>query len=309
MAIHHSQVTKAGKMGVQLEEHGGMIRATWPMRNLVIYGIDARYAIEQMSAAQALIKMGEEEGFKVKLVYDPATPVACTLYVNGEEFGKETPAVHWSNKDAVLEFAAELLVKVTEEQYDAAEREDTGTPKRAAEFLEDKPHSMGGVPTDGGQAFRDGHAQDENPFEEGSEEAEQWDQDYQEAEDAEDSEEEATKEAEPQAHSVVKSKYRARYAEDGHPTTCGDELATRLNNLLHNDGGTNLALLETICNLNEISLEKYNRTSNGWQGRLRMTARNMLAKKAREAGGVLKMPEMLGGELKLSSEWVGASKE
>jgi len=166
----------------------------------------------------------------------------------------------------------------------------------AKEFEEDPPPTINKIPTNGMKAYEDGFTAADCPFEEGTNEFDKWNEQFDEAAD---NAEEAEKEEEPQPKSVVKSKYRAIYAENGTPTTCGDDLALKLNALLKNDGGTNIELLDEICRLNDVSLEKYNRTSHGWQGRLRMTARNMLAKKARDNGGTLALPEMLGGVMKL----------
>ena len=71
-----------------------------------------------------------------------------------------------------------------------------------------------------------------------------------------------------------------------------------------NKGGTNIKLFEAICEINGISLTKYNRTNKGWQGRLRMTGRNLLARRVKDNGGRLILPEYLGEEYKLSEDWV-----
>jgi hypothetical protein len=79
--------------------------------------------------------------------------------------------------------------------------------------------------------------------------------------------------------SVVSASYRAKYAEAGHPNTCGDWLANILNDQCLNKAGFNDELFEQICTLNGVDLSKYNRTTRGWQGRLRMTGRNLLARR------------------------------
>lgn len=92
--------------------------------------------------------------------------------------------------------------------------------------------------------------------------------------------------------SVVPSKYRQKYAEQGHARHCGDALARALNDrCLDEKGKFQLASFEAICKLNGVDLSKYNRTNKGWAGRLRMTGRNLLAKVVYEAEGVLKTPE------------------
>ena len=136
----------------------------------------------------------------------------------------------------------------------------------------------------------------ECPFLADSKEADVWYNEWDEAAD------QATAIKERGPGSVVTNRYRAVYSELGHPTHCGDELAILLNNLCSNKAGTNIQLFEAICMANEINLTRYNRTAKGWQGRLRMTGRNLLAKKVRENGGVLKMPD--GDEFRLSRDWM-----
>jgi hypothetical protein len=77
----------------------------------------------------------------------------------------------------------------------------------------------------------------------------------------------------------------------GHPTHCGDAMATLLNSLCVNKAGTNLEMFEQICAANGVDLSKYNRTTRGWQGRLRMTGRNLLAKRVLANNCTLLMPE------------------
>ena len=111
--------------------------------------------------------------------------------------------------------------------------------------------------------------------------------------------------------SVVKAEFRARYAEAGHPSHCGDELAVLLNNLCLAKGGIDMDRFETICAANEVDLSKYNRTTKGWQGRLRMTGRNMLAGKVFAAGGVVKTGGIEGAEpeYKMSAEWMAGRRK
>jgi hypothetical protein len=141
--------------------------------------------------------------------------------------------------------------------------------------LSDFPPDKGPVPEDGAEAYRLGFSAADCPFSsetEGDEEYDkfiEWNADWDAAAD----------EAEPEpVGSVVKEEYRARYAEMGHPTHCGDWLAEFLNDqcIVGEGKETDLARFEAICNANGVSLAKYNRTTNGWQGRLRMTGRNLL---------------------------------
>jgi hypothetical protein len=78
-----------------------------------------------------------------------------------------------------------------------------------------------------------------------------------------------------------------------------------LNSICNNKAGTNLELFEAICLANGVNLAKYKRDGKGWQGRLRMTGRNLLAKKVRENKGSLTMPQNIWpGYYQLSQEWV-----
>lgn len=90
--------------------------------------------------------------------------------------------------------------------------------------------------------------------------------------------------------SVVSSTYRAKYAEAGHPAHCGDWLANVLNEYCLNDAGFNTIRFEAICEMNGVDLSKYNRTTRGWQGRLRMTGRNLLGRKI-AIKGTLTLPD------------------
>jgi hypothetical protein len=134
----------------------------------------------------------------------------------------------------------------------------------------------GAVPEDGAEAYHQGFKAADCPFSSEDEEGDEYDKfiEWNEAWDA------AADEAEPEEEggSVVKAEYRARYAEMGHPTHCGDWLAEFLNDMCIpvESKETDLVRFESICNANGVSLAKYNRTSNGWQGRLRMTGRNLL---------------------------------
>jgi len=96
----------------------------------------------------------------------------------------------------------------------------------------------------------------------------------------------------------------------GHPTTCGDELANLLNNLCLTKSGIDMPRFEAICMANGVDLSKYNRTTNGWQGRLRMTGRNILAGKVFAAGGVV-LPPIEGAEpqYQLSSDWMASRRK
>jgi hypothetical protein len=112
--------------------------------------------------------------------------------------------------------------------------------------------------------------------------------------------------------SVVPPKYKALYAERGDATNCGDWLATTLNLLCRvtEDGKevTDLDRLETIANANDVAPERYGKlgvVTNGWQGRFRMTVRNMLTPRVADKG-FLFIPDGCGaaeGEMPAPASW------
>lgn len=97
---------------------------------------------------------------------------------------------------------------------------------------------------------------------------------------------------EKDSRSVVPPTYKRQYAERGHPAHCGDWLAVTLNGFCLGDEGTSIERMLQIAEANGIGAkaEGYlaNR-SNGWQGRFRMSTRNVLAKVVATAG-VLHVP-------------------
>jgi hypothetical protein len=172
-----------------------------------------------------------------------------------------------------------------------------------------------GVPFDGAEAFEAGFSAADCPYssevDDGDEGDEYdnfiaWNEDWDAAADLKQEAEDEEK-----SGSVVKEEYRARYKEMGHPTTCGDDLAVILDNLCKGKTATDLQRFEDICEANGVALGKYNRTSNGWQGRLRMTGRNMLARKVWLNNGLLIMPPNFDGaepSYQMSSEWMATRK-
>jgi hypothetical protein len=158
---------------------------------------------------------------------------------------------------------------------------------------------INGIPTDGGIAYKEGFFAGECPYMEEDPDFVRWNNEWDEA--ADQHEVETNR---PRVGSVVTNRYRAVYSESGHPTHCGDDLANLLNSVCVNKAGTNLDIFERICEANGVDLHKYNRTTKGWQGRLRMTGRNLLAKKVADNNGMLVMPEGLGDYRQLDEEWV-----
>jgi len=113
--------------------------------------------------------------------------------------------------------------------------------------------------------------------------------------------------------SVVPDVFKKRYAEAGHPGHCGDWLALTLNKLCQTMDGkktiTDLDRLEAIAAANDVTPDRVDRlgtATNGWQGRYRMTVRNMLAKKVADKG-FLFVPEGCGvdedKEMRAPKDW------
>ena len=290
MTIHHTHKKQATKRGYMLEEAEPHIRAFWPERAITIYAQSSAEAVRQMQAAQAVCN-GEytmvPDGSDVTLVHvfkvdsnevlvgSPMTPVDAhgILMLNGED-------AEWT--DSTI-------------SADALAVEPTPTIER----------SEAGVPLDGAVAKREGYGPEDNPYDSETGDDDEydrfskWGESYEEEGDEEEG-----------RGSVVKDEFRIRYAEAGHPTTCGDNLATILDNLcLTEKSGTDLGRFETICEANGVNLGKYNRTTNGWQGRLRMTGRNLLAKRVWLNGGILMTP-VDGAEpsYQMSEEWMASQR-
>jgi hypothetical protein len=154
-----------------------------------------------------------------------------------------------------------------------------------------------GISIDGAIAYKEGVMAGECPYMEEDPDFQRWNDEWDQA--ADEHEEHKT----PRVGSVITNRYRALYSERGHPTHCGDELAVLLNSLCNNKKGTNLEVFERICAANGVDLSKYVRTGKGWQGRLRMTGRNLLSKRVAENQGRLLMPEGMGEEYRLSFDW------
>jgi hypothetical protein len=215
------------------------------------------------------------------------------------------------HEQPVVEQAFEPILDVegTEQDEPTIVQDEPTAP--AAEVTDGNiPRSDKGVPLDGGQAHAEKFTAADCPYssEEGADgEEDEYDEFIRWNEEFDAHADEAEEE---KPGSVVKEEYRARYAEMGHPTHCGDDMAVILNNLCQTTkNGTDLDRFETICNANGVSLAKYNRTTNGWQGRLRMTGRNLLAKRIYEAGGVMKTPvEGAEPEYQMSAEWMASRK-
>jgi len=159
-----------------------------------------------------------------------------------------------------------------------------------------------GVPTDGKLAYIEQFMAGDCPYMEEDPDFQRWNDEWDAA--ADERWEQSTLAKVLKVGSVVTNRYRALYSESGHPTHCGDALANALNSLCANKAGTNLEVFEQICKANGVDLSKYNRTTKGWQGRLRMTGRNLLSKRVAENNGMLIMPEGMGNDIQLGFDWV-----
>jgi hypothetical protein len=289
MGIHHAQIKKAEKMGITLTESDtGLVGAFWPKRSLGVEFSSAADAIKQMAAVQ---EIWTDDEFRVQAVPEQARMIDVIRVEDGALL-KGCPTAPVS----ALEF-----LRVNPEWIDGSIVEvfsDVDAP--------DEIERIDGVAIDGKVAYSEGTPAGDCPYTSETEDDEEyadferWNEEWDSAADEAESEEGKT------TGSVVNEKYRAIYAERGHPTHCGDWLANTLNEQCLNKGGTNLELFEDICGLNGVDLSKYNRTSRGWQGRFRMTGRNLLAKRVYLADGVLKLPG--GVTLKAPGEWMTEQK-
>lgn len=126
-------------------------------------------------------------------------------------------------------------------------------------------------------------------------------------------------EDEPEAAgSVVSDVFKQRYKERGRKADCGDWLALTLEQycrVMDTESGrevTDLDRFITIATANGVDGERYlNTTHNrGWQGRVRMTVRMILAKRVADKG-FLFVPEGNGTksdvEIKAPSAWAKAN--
>lgn len=309
MAIHHSQTKKAEKMGCTIEEvEPDTIAVFWPKRALEICGVSGSDALGQMQAAMVLV----EQGYKVRpigryarlvnvfsgeglvLAQCPTTPVAA-------------------HKELVLSDTANWsdVIDEPKDEPTVGESLSNGVIGTAPTTASTEPvaRSEKGVALDGAVAYREGTPAGDNPFatdedEEEYDRAKAWDEAWDEAADA------AQEEEKDAGGSVVSAKYRTRYAEQGHPTHCGDALAVLLNNICGGKAQTDLDLFEAICKLNNVDTSKYKRDGVGWQGRIRMTGRNLMAKQIFLQGGKMVVPEHVQaeGHFTLPADWMNTQR-
>lgn len=291
MTIHHAVLRKAEKMGVSLSEdkETDMFTAHWVEKNVLTVGKGGfgKNAMAEMEAVKTIFdRLGND--FRIKnLPHD-----------NGQ-------------------------IKVYNHDLSLVLDREGATPTDTLIILDqqgDKPWFTTTVPTDGAQAYKEGWTAADCPFpepEDGDDESEEdsdfvrWNEEFDSAADAS-----AEEEDEDKGGSVVKEEFRIRYREQGHPNHCGDWLAETLNTLILGKTHTDLENFEALCNLNNVSLAKYKREGNGWQGRLRMTGRNLLARAVWENDGVLKLPVALQfeadgvkvTELRAPGDWLAGQR-
>lgn len=294
MAIHHAQHRQAEQYGFTLEEKPPHVRAFHPSSGTQLFGVSAKDAIAQMLAVQNILKYNHDIRFTPiddprthgylrheGEVSDTGTPIELHRKLIGKEelnwrkAGEHGNGIGSGGKPS--DFSGGATITTVDNI------EDTFEPDAEKPVVDDTPlikRSENGVPLDGAIAYKEGVMAADNPFEEGSEEGDEWDVQWDQAAD------DAPEAEEGKGGSVVASRYRTKYAEEGHPNHCGDWLAELLNNYCIGDKHTDLAVFEQICGLNGVDTGKYRREGNGWQGRIRMTGRNLLAKKVHAAGKI-----------------------
>lgn len=312
MTIHHTQIRKAEKMGCMLDEQGDLTMIHWPKRNVRLYGVSPKEAIAQMEAAQELAAEYPDLSFEPD--FDNRRFVVASMPSETAGMQRIISPVP-STPHQLLQLTKADDFQWTEVSYgdmpETRELEDTlgdrapdqgQTTEPAAQPEPEVERSESGVALNGAVAYKEGTPAGDNPFDEGSEESESWWEAWDTAAD------EADAEDDEKTGSVVNEKYRAKYAELGHPTHCGDWMADMLNNLCLTKEGTDLIRFEAICEANGVDLSKYNRTTPGWQGRLRMTGRNLLAKAVWRNDGQLIVPDDADSPYKAPGDWMESQR-
>lgn len=294
MTIHHTHIKKAEKAGYILKEIDDGVEAFWPKRALTITGSSSSDAMQQMQAAMALLSNDE-----FRIIPDVSQPRLVTL-THFDYMVKGCP---------MTPFEIHQLVTKEQHEWVPALVNTNGEPQLVE--ADDTPvERINGIATDGAVAYREGTPSADCPYSSEDEEDEgeyenflRWNEEWDNAAD------EATDEEGSKGGSVVGEKYRARYAEAGHPTHCGDWLAELLNNLCLTKKDTDLDRFEAICAANGVDTSKYRRSGVGWQGRIRMTGRNLLAKKVYLAGGIILTPvEGAEPQYKAPAEWMATQR-
>jgi len=275
--VHHTKIKQAMQIGCHLSESTNhRYRIFWPQRSVELFGHTIDEALDEMRATQSILHFNPD--YKV-ITNHSDTTVTLMNRMTGKIM-KQTPAQPteiW----AIIEAEEDQWVMPLNEPLQEDEMSDR----------------INGIHINGAVAFKEGVPAADCPYLDNSDDFSRWNNEWDEAADQ--------AENPPPKGSVVTNRYRATYSEYGHPTHCGDELAILLNNLCLNKAGINLELFEAICAANGVNLTRYNRTTKGWQGRLRMTGRNLLAKRLKSNGGKLIMPpNMMPDSYTLSYDWM-----
>lgn len=306
------QQKKMQSMGCTVKMEDGGATLFWTAGALGIHGVSIIEAIAQMEAAQEIVAIHPDVAFhhspdNKRLVNVSSggrflsdtwkTPhELLTMVKEGVEFAHRFDTGEAMPDEPVLLPEEADAPIIEEEIYDPVGEPDTfeeivegvATPIAPHEATSDTPlppervgaepiERIGNVPVNGGIAYKEGITAADCPYSSEDEEQyadfERWNAEWDEAADAAEPEEDKV------GGSVVKDKYRAIYAERGHPSHCGDWLADILNNLCIANGQTDMGRFSAICELNGVNMSKYKTSGNGWQGRYRMTGRNLLARK------------------------------
>lgn len=313
-SIHHSTVKSAEKQGIVLSVEGSVIRAFIPSKAVLAYGVSGKDAIKQVLAAAEIRDYTEGD---IKYVPDGAKAIGSLQHSSGDmSVEQSTPTgllelikggkVTWEGQ------SDDTMPTVTVETVDTIEDtfEEDQHPKDPP--VDDRPvikRNENGVPFDGAIAYKEGITAADCPFSsEGDEDEyaafEKWNEEWDAAADT------AEEEKGEGGGSVVKSKYRTKYKEEGHPNHCGDWLAELLNNYCVGDKHTDLVTFENICSMNGVDTSKYKREGIGWQGRIRMTGRNLLAKKVYQNRKIIVPEPDRGGtmEIEAPADWLSAQR-
>lgn len=313
-------------MGFTLEERGKYVSAFHAATAVQIFGVSGKDAITQMTnflnihnkdpdIRFTFERNDERTGYLRRVNSDERTVDIGTPTELFRAWGNKE--LQWSTQEKIdaavklgLEAAQPFLDAHAKETVDNIEDTFEDTEKAEVDPTPVIARNANGVPLDGATAYAEGIMAADNPYEEGTDEADQWDSQWDQAADEAPEDEGGDK-----GGTVVASKYRQKYAELGHPTHCGDWLAQLLNNYCIGDKNTDLEVFERICSLNGVDTSKYKRHGTGWQGRIRMTGRNLLAKKVFAAKKIV-VPAVGEGaddanehhEIKAPADWLAAQR-
>lgn len=302
--IHHSTIKSAEKQGIMLEVEGAIVRALIPSIGVRVFGVSGSDAIKQANAARTMAELG----FKFIANDDAPKTIGYLKRVSDGylSMGELTTPVSWNETAGNFEWQPPMEGGVVVDKIEDTFTEDEHPKNPPQVAVPPVKRSENGVALDGATAYKEGVMAADNPFEEGTDEADAWDAQWDQAAD-----ESPEGDDDAKGGSVVASRYRTKYAEQGHPTHCGDWLAQLLNNFCIGDKHTDLEVFEKICDLNGVKLDKYNRTTPGWQGRIRMTGRNLLSRKVFDAKHInVPNSEVEGGVQQITApgDWLSAQR-